>query len=146
MSYQIPVSDYEETSGIVFFARMVDKIRLHAAGKLAPDYLRGFMDQTCLDARFCRFWEVDYDRLVVRTLEGGTNEELLAWCFEGRKFPNDEQILVWNSFLIKRGWRDSGSPGIIEAKATNGWENRNDIQTYVDLHDMDEGRQPRFSA
>ncbi|WP_075087458.1 DUF5069 domain-containing protein [Verrucomicrobium spinosum] len=41
MSYQIPVSDYEETSGIVFFARMVDKIRLHAAGKLAPDYLRG---------------------------------------------------------------------------------------------------------
>ncbi|WP_343124915.1 DUF5069 domain-containing protein [Verrucomicrobium spinosum] len=53
---------------------------------------------------------------MVRTLEGGTNEELLAWCFRDRKFPNDEQILVWNSFLIKRGWRDSGSPGIIEPR------------------------------
>jgi hypothetical protein len=146
MSCQIPVSDYEETSGIVFFARMVDKIRLHAQGRLAPDYLRGFMDLTCLDARFCRFWEVDYDQLVARTLEGGTNEELLAWCFKDRKFPNDEQILVWNSFLIKRGWRDNGSAGIVEAKAANGWEDRDDIQTYVDLHDMDEGRQPRFKA
>ena len=146
MSYQIPVSDYEETSGIVFFARMVDKIRLHAEGRLAPDYLRGFMDLTCLDARFCRFWEVDYDKLVARTLEGGTNEELLAWCFKDRKFPNDEQILVWNSFLIKRGWRDSGSQGVIDEKAKQGWQDRGDIQTYVDLHDMDEGRQPRFAS
>lgn len=146
MIFQIPVSDYEETRGIVFFARMVDKIRLHAAGRLAPDYLRGFTDPTCLDARFCRFWEVDYDALVERTLAGGSNEELLDWCFHGRKFPNDEQILVWNSFLIKRGWRDSGSPGIIAAKATHGWQNRDDIQTYVDLHDMDEGRPLRFPS
>ncbi|HSJ01851.1 MAG: DUF5069 domain-containing protein [Verrucomicrobium sp.] len=140
-----PVSDYVETSGIVFFARMVDKIRLHARGELPEGYHRGFSDPTSFDARFCLFWDIDYDQLAARTLEGGTDEELLAWCFQDRKFPNEMQILVWNSFLTKRGWRDSGSASLVEDKAANGWQDRDDIQTYVDLHDVDEGRKPRFA-
>ena len=59
--------------------------------------------------------------------------------------PNSDQILVWNSFIIKRGWRDDGAPGLIVEKELNGCAHRDDIQTYVDLHDADEGRTPRFS-
>jgi hypothetical protein len=144
MKNQTPCSDYVETSGIIFFARMLDKIRLHAQGVLPAGYNLGLSDPTSFDARFCRFWAVDYDRLAAKTLEGGTNEELLRWCFEGRNFPNEEQILVWNSFIIKRGWRDSGTPGLIVEKKLSGFADRDDIQTYVDLHDADEGRTPRF--
>jgi hypothetical protein len=144
MNNQTPCSDYVETSGIIFFARMLDKIRLHAQGVLPAGYNLGFSDLTSFDARFCRFWDADYDRLAAKTLEGGTNEELLRWCFEGRNFPNDEQILVWNSFIIKRGWRDNGAPGLIVEKKLNGFADRDDIQTYVDLHDADEGRTPKF--
>ena len=142
MNTQTPCSDYVETSGIIFFARMLDKVRLNAQGLLPAGYNLGFSDPTSFDARFCRFWEIDYDQLVARTLEGGTNEELLEWCFQGRKRPNQEQILVWNSFIIKRGWRDDGAPGLIVEKELNGFANRDDIQTYVDLHDADEGRTP----
>jgi len=142
MNTQTPCSDYVETSGIIFFARMLDKVRLNAQGLLPAGYNLGFSDPTSFDARFCRFWEIDYDQLAAKTLEGGTNEELLEWCFQGRKRPNQEQILVWNSFIIKRGWRDDGAPGLIVEKELNGFANRDDIQTYVDLHDADEGRTP----
>src|SRR5271166_299427 len=39
MNTQTPCSDYVETSGIIFFARMLDKVRLNAQGlqtKAAP--------------------------------------------------------------------------------------------------------------
>lgn len=142
MNTQIPCSDYVETLGVVFFARMVDKIRLKQQGLLPEGYLLGFTDPTCLDARFCRFWEVDYDDLAAKAIEVEDNEELLKYAFRNRKWPNDEQILVWNSFLIKRGWRDNGS--FEEDKVAAGCAGRDDVQTYVDLHDVDEGRKPRF--
>jgi hypothetical protein len=143
---KIPCSDYVETSGIIFFARMLDKIRLNAKGLLPDGYNLGFSDPTSFDARFCRFWEIDYDLLATRTLQGGTDDELLEWCFQGRKFPNEDQILIWNSFIIKRGWRDDGAPGLIVEKELYGFANREDILTYVDLHDADESRALRFSA
>lgn len=144
MKNQTPCSDYVETSGIIFFARMLDKIRLHSLGLLPDGYNLGFSDLTSFDARFCRFWEIDYDHLAAKTVEGGTNEELLEWCFQGRERPNEEQILVWNSFIIKRGWRDDGTPGLIVEKELYGFADREDIQTYVDLHDADEDRTPKY--
>lgn len=33
-----PKSPKEITGGMMYFARMIDKIRLHAGGKLGPDY------------------------------------------------------------------------------------------------------------
>jgi Domain of unknown function (DUF5069) len=146
MTKQTPCSDYVETSGINFFARMLDKIRLNAQGLLPDGYHLGFSDPTSFDARFCRFWEVDYDQLAAKTLEGGSNEELLAWCFQGRKRPNEDQILVWNSFIIKRGWRDSGTPELIVEKKLSGFADRDDIQTYTDLHDAEEGRTPKNAS
>jgi hypothetical protein len=145
MKDQIPCSDYVETSGIIFFARMLDKIRLNAKGLLPDGYHLGFSDPTSFDARFCRFWEIDYDLLATRTLQGGTDDELLEWCFQGRKFPNEDQILIWNSFIIKRGWRDDGAPGLIVEKELQGFANRDDILTYVDLHDADESRALRYA-
>ena len=58
----------EQVGGIVFFGRMLDKIRLHTQGKLPPDYKRG----TGTDARVCRFLGVEYPALVERVLAGGT--------------------------------------------------------------------------
>jgi hypothetical protein len=34
----VPRSTFDLTGGIVYFARMIDKIRLHAAGKVRPDF------------------------------------------------------------------------------------------------------------
>src|SRR5215831_7410643 len=139
-----PISDYKETKGLVYFARMVDKIRLKAKGELPAGYFTGpEPDETVFDARCTRFLGIDYDKLRERTLKGGSDEELLDWCFENGRKPGEEEIEIWNAFILKRGWRDGGSEDLAAAKKEAGWENRDDIQTWVDLHDVDEGRTPK---
>jgi hypothetical protein len=139
-----PCSDYVKTQAVLFFARMLDKIRLKAKGLLPNDYNVGCGDPTCFDARFCQFLELDYDRLVERTLAGGNDEEILDWCFQTTRRPNDEAILLWNSFVIKRGWRDESAGDLEATKETHGLGHRADIQTWADFHAVDEGRDPRL--
>jgi Domain of unknown function (DUF5069) len=140
---QNPVTDYKETKGLIYFARMLDKIRLHATNRLAPGYFVGVEDPTLFDARCTRFLGVNYDDLVQRTLEGGSDEEILEWCLTRGRKPSEEEIAIWNAFLAKRGWRDEASEDLQAAKERNGWGNRDEIQTWVDLHDVEEGRTPR---
>jgi hypothetical protein len=49
-------SAYDKVGRLVFFGRMLDKIRLHAAGRLPPDYVAnlGEVRPTVFDARCCR--------------------------------------------------------------------------------------------
>src|SRR5207248_1719170 len=142
---QTPCSDYEQTGGLIYFARMVDKIRLHAKGLLPPDYFVGVEDPTLFDARCTRFLGIDYDELVERTLAGGSDTEILEWCFSRGRRPSEEEISIWNAFLSKRGWRDEASTDLQAAKKREGLAGRDDIQTWVDLHDVEEGRSPRTS-
>ncbi len=137
---QTPCSDYKETKGLIYFARMLDKVRLRAEGKLGEDYFTGVEDWTLFDARCTRFIGVDYEELAIRTLQGGSDEEILEWCFKRGKRPSDEEIEIWNAFIAKRGWRDGGSEELAAAKKRAGWSERHDIQTWVDLHDAEEGR------
>ena len=138
---QTPYSDYRKTKGLIYFARMLDKIRLNAEGRLPPGYFVGVDDDpTSFDARCTRFLGINYNELVARTLEGESDEEILDWCFEHGRKPGEEEILIWNAFISKRGWRDEASDDLQAAKKRLGWEDRDDIQTWVDLHDAEEGR------
>ena len=139
-----PVSDHVKTKGLIYFARMLDKIRLKAAGELPPGYFTGLEpDATVFDARCTRFLGVDYDELLGRTLKGGSDEEILEWCFERGRRPNEEEIEIWNAFMLKRGWRDAGSEELAASKQEAGLGDRDDVQTWVDFHDAEEGRKPR---
>src|SRR6266699_5471226 len=131
MQTQTPCSDYRETKGLIYFARMLDKIRLNADGRLAPGYFVGVADDpTFFDARCTRFLGINYDELVERTLQGGSDEEILEWCFARGRRPSDEGISVWNAFLRKRGWRDEASDELAESKIEAGFGDRDDIQTW----------------
>jgi len=119
---------------------MLSKIRLQAAGKLPADYHanlgKGF------DGRCVRFLGVDYDALVERVLQGGTDEEILSWCHARGVRPSEEQLGVWNEFMTKRGWRDTDRPptAFQEHKEKYGLGHRADIMTFFDFYDVDEGR------
>jgi hypothetical protein len=133
-------SPHEKVGGIVYFGRMLDKIRLQAAGRLPAGYNLGTEDWWFYDARCVRFLGVDYGPLRERVLLGDSDEEVLQWCFrEGRK-PNEEQVEIWNAFMAKRGWRDDASGGLEEVKCESGFAERNDIKTWFDLFDADESK------
>jgi uncharacterized protein DUF5069 len=142
MELKTPRSAYEQTRGLVYFARMLDKIRLKHAEMLHADYLenlgRGF------DGRCCRFLGVDYDSLRERTLAGGTDEEMLDWCLQQGSHPSEEQIFVFSSFLRKRGWQDDDTTtkALENFKAGSGFAHRSDVVTFFDFYEVDEGRLP----
>ena len=124
----------EQVGGIVFFGRMLDKIRLHAQGKLPPDYKRG----TGTDGRVCRFLHVEYPAIVERVLSGAADAEVLDWCFVQGRRPNEEEISIFNAFLSKRGWRDNQTGELEQMKRERGFADRADIQTFFDFHKADE--------
>ena len=63
---------------------------------------------------------IDYAALETETLKGGSDEELLAWAFQHGRQPDDQEIEVWNAFMTKRGWRDTGTQRLNERLAEIG--------------------------
>ena len=137
-------SPRDTVGGIVVFGRILDKIRHFAReGSLPDGYHLGFIEgNRTFDDRVCRFLGVSFEDLTQRTIEGGTDEEVLDWCLKNGRRPDAEQMEIWNGFMSKRGWRDSAQSGFDTAKAEAGFANRDDIQCYFDLMDAEEGRAP----
>ena len=123
-------------SDVAFFGRMLDKIRIHNEGRLPDDYNLG----TGFDGSLCEFLGVSYDDVKQRTLHGGTDEEILKWCrAEGRNLT-EQDLRLWNSYVLKQGWNDTSTETLEQVKADAGFEGREEIRTWVDFHDADEGR------
>lgn len=61
-----PISAYQETFGMIYFARMLDKIRLNAAGNLREDFCGNL--GSGFDARCVNFLRVNYPALKDRSL------------------------------------------------------------------------------
>jgi gluconokinase len=131
-------SPFVQVGGLVYFARMLDKIRVHAKGELPPDYQanlgRGF-DERCVG-----FLRVNYKQLVEQVKQGGTDEELLQWCFSMGRQPPEDEIYVWNEFMRKRGWNDEVSETLKRRKKEAGMAGRSEIETMFTFIDADEGR------
>ena len=134
-------SPYHKVGRLVYFGRMLDKIRLYAAGQLpAADYAanlgKGF------DGRCCSFLRVNYDDLKTRTLAGDlSDEQLLAWCHEKGGARTDEECEIWNGFMMKRGWRDAGAEVLAKRIKESSLE-KSPVMTMFDYLDFDEGRDP----
>jgi gluconokinase len=132
-----------QLGGLVYFGRMLDKIRLHAAGSLPPGWeaARGTAHATSFDARCCRFLQIDYAALEAETLRGRPDAELLEWAVQHGRRPSAEEIEIWNAFMTKRGWRDAGTQRLHERLAELGLP-PGTVETMFEFIDLDEGRRP----
>jgi len=133
-------SAYETLGGIVWIPRMLEKIRMNQRGEIPEDYLpylgKGF------DKRCVQFLGVDYDDLVKQTIAGASDEQIINWIFQNGRKPTKDEILIWNDFMAKRGWRDQDeNPEAFQSyKEKYGVGHRDDILTYFDFYEVDEGR------
>jgi hypothetical protein len=135
-----PKSPKEMTRGMMYFPRMLDKIRLHLRGELHEDYQENFGALKAADGVCCNFLRVHHRDLIERVLQGGTDEEILEWCFQSGRQPNQGDLFVWNAFMSKLGWRDSFTSVLEKRKKKYGIADRTDVLTIADLIDFDEGR------
>jgi hypothetical protein len=134
-------SPSDQVNGLVYFGRMLDKIRLNAQGKLPEAWkeMKGNPSSNTFDARCCRLLGIDYAALEAETLKGGTDQELLAWAFRTGRKPTDDEIEIWNTFMMKRGWRDAATKRLHERLAEIGLP-PGTVETMFEFIDIDEGR------
>lgn len=137
-----PRSPYERVGGIVYFGRMLDKIRLKAAGELHPDLHQNLgigFDKRCVD-----FLHASYEELANRVVEGLDDTAALEWSFATGRKPTEDEIVIWNEFMRKRGWNDEATEILNRRKRESGLWDRDDIRTMFDYIDADEGRPVRL--
>ncbi|MES2996973.1 MAG: DUF5069 domain-containing protein [Verrucomicrobiota bacterium] len=134
-------SPADSINGIVYFGRMLDKIRLAAMDQLPEEWgkSRG-AEPGNFDARCCTFLGIDYAAMEAETRKGDKSDtELLEWAFATGRRPSVEEIEVWNGFMSKRGWRDAGTQRLNERLAEIGLA-PGTVETMFDFIDLDEGR------
>jgi hypothetical protein len=132
----------ELVGGLVYFGRMLDKMRLAAEGKLPEGWqsMRGMASNVTFDARCCRFLGISYAALEAEALKGDkTDAELLEWAYQHGRRPGEDEIEIWNAFMTKRGWRDGGTQRLNERLAELGLP-PGTVQTMFEFIDLDEGR------
>ncbi len=131
-------SPHDTVGGIVYFGRMLDKIRLNAKSALPADYLpnlgRGF------DRRCAAFLQLDYEQIADFAANGSSDKEVLEWCFRNGHKPSNDEIQVWNAFMRKFGWNDEATASLKSQLEASGYGSDNDILTVFDFIDLDEGR------
>jgi gluconokinase len=116
-------SCYAKGGRLGYFGRMLDKIRLHAAGQLPAVY------------------QANLGVSQFFVLAGASEEEALAWAHAHGTPRTDEECHVWNRFLLKLGWRDERSVVLPQRIRESRLEGK-DVQTLIDHIEHDEGRDP----
>jgi gluconokinase len=134
-------SPYVKVGRLVYFGRMIDKLRLLAAGQLPADYQanvgKGF------DARCCAFLRVSHDELKAHVFAHPETDAvaILAWAEQRGGARTDEECEIWCGFMMKRGWRDAGAEILAKRIRESGLEGK-PVVTMFDYLDFDEGRDP----
>ena len=136
-------SCYDKVGRLIYFGRMLDKIRLHAAGQLPAAYHDFLGDEKffTLDGRCCRFLGVPHSEIRNRVLAGEADDAILAWAHAHGTPRTDEECHVWNRFIAKLGWRDERSHVLPERIQESGLSGK-PIETLIDHIEFDEGRDP----
>src|SRR5258708_34738708 len=97
MSEKFPRSPYDPVKGLVYFARMLDKIRLHAAGVL-PEVYHKHLGRD-FDGRCLNFLQVKYEDVRKQVLAGEPDEQVLEWCYQNGRRPTEEEVETWSGFM-----------------------------------------------
>lgn len=138
-----PRSPQETVGGMVHLGRLFDKIRLRHQGLIQDyNYLTAGFDKYLLDCL-----ELKGEDLERRVLQGGADEELLAWVKANGKALTAAEIRLWNMKVLTGEPKDDAAKErfrarLVEIAAKRGVpvESLPKISTWVEAIELDEGR------
>ncbi len=134
-----PRSPRETMAGWVYLPRFVDKVRLHLAGKLSPDYAENFTKG--FDGAWLKAAGVTAEDFISVVKNSVTDGEVCDWVLKNVQKTGAEKT-TFADFILNRGrdGDDAMKARLQTRKKENGLEHREDIQTFVDFIDADEKR------
>jgi Domain of unknown function (DUF5069) len=132
-----PRSPYEKLGGYVHLPRLIDKARLHRKG-----LLNGYNYKTVgFDKHLLAFLKLDGDEFENVAHQFDADGEILLWVEKNGVKHSPEEIEHWNQEMISRHPDTAAKRArFVHFLKEAGGEGRNDIKTYFDLIEFDEGR------
>jgi hypothetical protein len=140
----MPSSDYlrspsEQMQGWMHLPRYVDKLRLHLAGKLDPDY-EPFLGKNT-DALWLKAAGLTHEQMIGLVKGSLTDGQVCEWLRKNLH-KSDEEKHAFNHLLVNRP--DPHDREQVELfaqrKAFYNVSHREDLTRFVDLIEADEGR------
>lgn len=135
-----PRSPRETMSGWIYLPRFVDKIRLHLAGRLHPDYQPNF-GQKGFDAAWLKAAGLERDAFIEVVKGTLTDGEVADWVAKNVKKTDAEKAAFREHALNHGRQNDESLRALLKLrKEQAGLAHRDDIQTFFDFIDADEKR------
>ncbi len=132
-------SPRETMCGWVHLPRYIDKIRLHLAGRLPPDYEELLGDQS--DRRWLEAAGLTHEQMVEVVRGSLTDGEVCEWVRRHVVRSEEDKARAADAILrYPLPGDEAGRERFERRKADYGLAGREDIQTRADLIDADEGR------
>jgi hypothetical protein len=143
MTQLYPRSPKVLLGGMAHLGRLIDKVRLRHAGQIQDyNYLTVGFDKYLLD-----LLQIKGEELEKRVLEGGTDEEVLAWVRKHGRLLTEEDRRQWNDRILNGGPKDDAGrlrfqKRLAEVAAKRGVsvEQLPRVTTWADVIELDEGR------
>ena len=132
-----PRSPREVMAGWTYLPRFVDKIRLRQAGKLHADYQENFAKG--LDEIWLKAAGVNPDQFTAMVGNTLTDGEVCDWVTKNVQKTEAEKA-AHRDAVLNHGKQPELQPRLKMRKEQIGLSHRDDIQTFVDFIDADEGR------
>jgi hypothetical protein len=129
--------------GYVFLPRLIDKVRLHAQGKLPPEYVGNLLKPgLTLDGRLLTFTGLNAEALRRAILTSKTDVEIFAWVERHAKPHTEGEKRQWIAEI--ESYRPNPETARWRRETYKELAARIDPATLslFDLIDMDEGRIP----
>lgn len=118
--------------------RFVDKIRLHLAGKLHPDYQENF--KSGFDARWLEAAGLSAEQFIAVVKATTTDGQVADWVRRNIE-KSDAEREAFNNYLANRGSdNDEAKARLEKRKKDCGLSHRTDVKTFFDFIDADEKR------
>ena len=132
-----PRSPYDKLGGYVHLPRLIDKARLHRKG-----LLDGYNYKTVgFDKHLLTFLKLDGDAFEEIANQSENDAAILKWVRENGTQHSPEAIELWNQAMISRHPDTAAKKArFLHFLKQSGGAGRNDIRTYFDLIEFDEGR------
>ncbi len=136
--YDLP-SPYlpHEATGLLHLPRFIAKIRKHLRGELPSSYQRNFCRG--FDRFLCLHLGLDPKEVIRAVEEAGEDGELLEGKLRAL-FPEDLRAHMWNRELVQKGMSEMGREALQKAKEQMGAGHRQDLLSFADMIEFDEGR------
>lgn len=134
-----PRSPRETMCGWMHLPRFVDKVRLHLAGKLHPDYQPNFTKG--FDGLWLETAGVDAQQFIDVVRNSVTDGEVCDWVLQHVKKPESVKAAHRERMLNYPKADDPEMQARLKLrKEQAGLAHREDIRTFVDFIDADEKR------